>query len=105
MESLEIPMNNVFRTLQAYLGSAYVNLFNKFNQSYQVYVQAAAPYRLSPEDIEALYVRNNKWRNGAPGHPHDRQAHPGVRTPHPLQPLSRGAHFGARPRASAPARP
>ena len=53
-------MNNVFNTLQAYLGSAYVNLFNKFNQSYQVYVQAAAPYRLSPEDIKALYVRNNK---------------------------------------------
>ena len=59
-ESLEIPLNNVFNTLQAYLGSAYVNLFNKFNQTYQVYVQAAAPYRLSPEDIKALYVRNNK---------------------------------------------
>ncbi len=60
VESLEIPMNNVFNTLQAYLGSAYVNLFNKFNQTYQVYVQAAAPYRLSPEDIKDLYVRNNK---------------------------------------------
>ena len=59
-ESLEIPLNNVFNTLQAFLGSAYVNLFNKFNQSYQVYVQAAAPYRLSPEDIKALYVRNSK---------------------------------------------
>jgi HAE1 family hydrophobic/amphiphilic exporter-1 len=60
VESLEIPMNNVFNTLQAYLGSAYVNLFNKFNQSYQVYVQAAAPYRLSPENIKDLYVRNNR---------------------------------------------
>ncbi len=59
-ESLQIPLNNVFNTLQAYLGSAYVNLFNKFNQSYQVYVQAAAPYRVKPEDIKALYVRNNK---------------------------------------------
>ena len=58
-ESLAIPLNNVFNTLQAYLGSSYVNLFNKFNQSYQVYVQAAGPYRLSPEDIKALYVRNN----------------------------------------------
>jgi hydrophobic/amphiphilic exporter-1 (mainly G- bacteria), HAE1 family len=57
-ESLEIPLNNVFNTLQAYLGSAYVNLFNKFNQSYQVYVQASAPYRLSPEDVKSLYVRN-----------------------------------------------
>jgi len=59
-ESLEISLNKVFNTLQAYLGSSYVNLFNKFNQSYQVYVQAAAPYRLNPEDIKALYVRNKK---------------------------------------------
>ncbi len=55
-----IPLNNVFDTLQAYLGSSYVNLFNKFNQSYQVYVQAAAPYRLSPRISRALYVRNHK---------------------------------------------
>jgi HAE1 family hydrophobic/amphiphilic exporter-1 len=59
-ESLEIPLSDVFNTLQAYLGSAYVNLFNKFNQSYQVYVQASAPYRVSPEDIKSLYVRNKR---------------------------------------------
>ncbi|UZR29602.1 efflux RND transporter permease subunit [Methylococcus mesophilus] len=57
-QSQEVPMNNVFATLQAYLGSAYVNLFNKFNQSFQVYVQAEAPYRLRPEDIQNLYVKN-----------------------------------------------
>ncbi|MDD2767858.1 MAG: multidrug efflux RND transporter permease subunit [Methylococcus sp.] len=57
-QSLEVPMNNVFATLQAYLGSTYVNLFNKFNQSFQVYVQADAPYRLRPEDIKNLYVKN-----------------------------------------------
>ena len=60
VESLEVPMDNVFNTLQAYLGSAYVNLFNKYNQTYQVYVQAAAPYRLTPEDIKDLFVRNKK---------------------------------------------
>ena len=59
-ESLEVPLNNVFDTLQAYLGSSFVNLFNKFNQVYQVYIQADAPYRLSPEDIKNLYVRNSK---------------------------------------------
>ena len=59
-ESLEIPLNNVFDTLQAYLGSTFVNLFNKFNQVFQVYVQADAPYRLQPEDIKNLYVRNLK---------------------------------------------
>ena len=39
-QSLRVPLNNVFGTLQAYLGSTYVNLFNKFNQVFQVYVQA-----------------------------------------------------------------
>ena len=57
-QSLQIPMSNVFETLQAYLGSSFVNLFNKFNQVFQVYVQADAPYRLQPEDIRNLYVRN-----------------------------------------------
>jgi HAE1 family hydrophobic/amphiphilic exporter-1 len=59
-ESLSIPLNTVFDTLQAYLGSTYVNLFNKFNQVFQVYVQADAAYRLQPEDIKSLYVRNLK---------------------------------------------
>jgi len=57
-QSLQIPMSNVFDTLQAYLGSSFVNLFNKFNQVFQVYVQADAPYRLQPEDVRNLYVRN-----------------------------------------------
>jgi hydrophobic/amphiphilic exporter-1 (mainly G- bacteria), HAE1 family len=57
-ESLNVPLANVFETLQAYLGSSFVNLFNKFNQVFQVYVQADAQYRLQPEDIRNLYVRN-----------------------------------------------
>jgi HAE1 family hydrophobic/amphiphilic exporter-1 len=57
-QSLQIPLINVFDTLQAYLGSTYVNLFNKFNQVFQVYVQADAPFRLQSEDIKDLYVRN-----------------------------------------------
>jgi hydrophobic/amphiphilic exporter-1 (mainly G- bacteria), HAE1 family len=59
-QSLQVPINDVFETLQAYLGSTFVNLFNKFNQVFQVYVQADAPYRLRSEDIKNLYVRNDK---------------------------------------------
>jgi hydrophobic/amphiphilic exporter-1 (mainly G- bacteria), HAE1 family len=59
-QSLGIQLNDVFDTLQGYLGSAYVNLFNKFNQVFQVYIQADAPFRLQPEDIKDLYVRNDK---------------------------------------------
>jgi HAE1 family hydrophobic/amphiphilic exporter-1 len=49
----------VFNTLQAYLGSAYVNDFNKFGRTWQVRVQAAEEYRVEADDIRALDVRNN----------------------------------------------
>jgi HAE1 family hydrophobic/amphiphilic exporter-1 len=58
VQSLQVPMSNVFDTLQAYLGSSFVNLFNKFNQVFQVYIQADNRYRLQPRDIKNLYVRN-----------------------------------------------
>ncbi|MGO9021716.1 MAG: efflux RND transporter permease subunit [Syntrophobacteraceae bacterium] len=57
-ESLHVPMANVFGALQDYLGSSFVNLFNKFNQVFQVYIQAESNYRLNPRDIDKLYVRN-----------------------------------------------
>lgn len=57
-ESMKVPMNNVFDTLSAYLGSSFVNLFNKFDQVYQVYIQADSRYRLAPSDIKNLYARN-----------------------------------------------
>jgi gold/copper resistance efflux pump len=44
--------------LQLNFGSAYVNQFNRFNQVYQVYVQADARYRMAPEDLGKLYVTN-----------------------------------------------
>jgi hydrophobic/amphiphilic exporter-1 (mainly G- bacteria), HAE1 family len=57
-ESLQVQPSSIFETLQAYLGSSFVNLFNRFNQVFQVYVQADAAYRLQPEDMRHLYVRN-----------------------------------------------
>lgn len=57
-QSLGVSMDSVFGALQSYLGSSYVNLFTKFDQSFQVYVQADAPYRRGIEDIQNLYVRN-----------------------------------------------
>jgi len=59
-ESLQVPLVNVFETLQAYLGSSFVDLFNKFNQVFQVYIQADSQYRLRSRDIKNLYVRNLK---------------------------------------------
>ncbi len=59
-ESLQVPLASVFNTLQGYLGSSFVNLFNKFNQVFQVYIQADTQYRLQPKDLRNLYVRNQR---------------------------------------------
>ena len=50
----------MFATLGAYLGSSYVDQFNKFGRVFQVYVQADSQFRLRPQDIEQLPVRNKQ---------------------------------------------
>ena len=57
-KQLSIRLNDLFSTLQIYLGSQYVNDFNKFGRTYQVIAQADAPYRSSAENIAQLKVRN-----------------------------------------------
>jgi multidrug efflux pump len=59
-KQLGVNINDVFETMQVYLGSAYVNDFNKFGRTYRVYVQADAPFRSHAEDIIQLKTRNNK---------------------------------------------
>jgi hydrophobic/amphiphilic exporter-1 (mainly G- bacteria), HAE1 family len=56
--SLGVTINDVYKTLQTYLGSTYINLFNKFNQSFQVRVQAEADHRRQLENIGKLSVAN-----------------------------------------------
>ncbi|MEP2830035.1 multidrug efflux RND transporter permease subunit [Parvibaculum sp.] len=56
---LGVPVTSVFETMQIYLGSLYVNDFNKFGRTYSVRVQADAPYRARAEDIGKLKVRSN----------------------------------------------
>jgi multidrug efflux pump len=60
VETLDVPINSVFNTLQAYLGSTYVNDFNFVNRTDQVNVQADARFRIQPESLGQLYTRNNK---------------------------------------------
>jgi len=55
-----ISFTDLFQTLQAYLGSVYVNDFNKFGRTYQVIVQADARYRARAENIAQLKVRNDR---------------------------------------------
>ena len=53
-----ISLDDVFETMQVYLGALYVNDFNRFGRTYQVNAQAESSYRLQPEDIVKLRVRN-----------------------------------------------
>ena len=55
---LGVDLNDVFATLQIYLGSYYVNDFNQFGKTYRVVVQADSQFRLNAEDIVALKTRN-----------------------------------------------
>jgi hydrophobe/amphiphile efflux-1 (HAE1) family protein len=55
---LKVPLQSVFDTLQAYLGSTYVNDFNEFGRTWQVKVQADAKFRAVRDDINRLEVKN-----------------------------------------------
>ncbi|WP_206995494.1 efflux RND transporter permease subunit [Trinickia mobilis] len=57
-KQLGVPVTDVFDTMQIYLGSLYVNDFNRFGRVYQVRVQADAPFRAHPDDILNLKTRN-----------------------------------------------
>lgn len=59
-QQLGIPINDIFATMQIYLGSLYVNDFNQFGRTYQVVAQADRQFRATPDDIKSLKTRNMK---------------------------------------------
>jgi multidrug efflux pump len=58
VKTMGVPLNNVFDALQAYMGSYYVNDFNRFGRTWQVNIQAEPRFRRDPETIRQLKVRN-----------------------------------------------
>ncbi|MCE9668111.1 multidrug efflux RND transporter permease subunit [Myxococcus stipitatus] len=58
-KALGIPIEQIFGTMQVYMGSQYVNDFNYANRTYRVYTQAEQQYRDSPADIGSFYVRSD----------------------------------------------
>jgi HAE1 family hydrophobic/amphiphilic exporter-1 len=58
VQTLQVPMTELFSTLQAQLGSAYINDFNKFGRTWRVMAQAEGSFRSTPNDIVRLFVRN-----------------------------------------------
>jgi HAE1 family hydrophobic/amphiphilic exporter-1 len=59
-QALHVTVDQVFATLASYLGSSYVDQFNTFDRTFQIFVQADAAFRLRPSDIENLTVRNQQ---------------------------------------------
>jgi HAE1 family hydrophobic/amphiphilic exporter-1 len=59
-KTLGIPLSAVFNTMQTYLGSFYVNDFNKFGRTWQVTAQGDHRFRVKPSDIRQLDVRDSK---------------------------------------------
>jgi HAE1 family hydrophobic/amphiphilic exporter-1 len=55
-----LQFTEVYQTLQAFLGGAYVNQFNRFGRQWKVYLQAEPEYRVSADKINNFYVRNSK---------------------------------------------
>ena len=55
-----LQFTEVYQTLQAFLGGAYVNQFNRFGRQWKVYLQAEPEYRTSADKINNFYVRNSK---------------------------------------------
>src|SRR5579872_2467450 len=55
-----VALNDVYRTIQAYMGGLFVNYFNRFGRQWQVYVEAEGEYRKNLDSVGQFYVRNNQ---------------------------------------------
>ncbi len=59
-KTMNLPLSSVFSTLQAYLGTSYVNDFNRYGRTYQVNMQADKQFRATADSIRMLEVRNTE---------------------------------------------
>src|SRR5712672_1759087 len=58
-----VAINDVYQTIQAFMGGLFVNYFNDFGRTWQVYIEAEAPYRANTGNLGQFYVRNNQGQN------------------------------------------
>jgi HAE1 family hydrophobic/amphiphilic exporter-1 len=55
-----VALNDVYRTIQAFMGGYFINYFNRFGRQWQVYIEAEGEDRAKAENVGQFYVRNNK---------------------------------------------
>jgi HAE1 family hydrophobic/amphiphilic exporter-1 len=58
-----VNLNDVYRTIQAFMGGYFINYFNRFGRQWQVYIEAESEDRAKAENVGHFYVRNNKGEN------------------------------------------
>jgi HAE1 family hydrophobic/amphiphilic exporter-1 len=58
-----VNLNDVYRTIQAFMGGYFINYFNRFGRQWQVYVEAEGDYRADAENVGQFYVRNKNGEN------------------------------------------
>jgi HAE1 family hydrophobic/amphiphilic exporter-1 len=58
-----VNLNDVYRTIQAFMGGYFINYFNRFGRQWQVYIEAESEDRARAENVGQFYVRNNKGEN------------------------------------------
>jgi len=58
-----VALNDVYRTIQTFMGGYFINYFNRFGRQWQVYIEAEGEDRAKPENVGQFYVRNNKGDN------------------------------------------
>ena len=55
-----VPLNDVYRTIQAFMGGLFINYFNRFGRQWQVYIEAEDEYRAKAQNVGQFYVLNNQ---------------------------------------------
>jgi hydrophobic/amphiphilic exporter-1 (mainly G- bacteria), HAE1 family len=54
-----VPISDVYKTIQAFMGGLFINYFNRFGRQWQVYIEAEGDYRTRAENVGQFFVRNN----------------------------------------------
>ena len=54
-----VPLSDVYQTLQAFMGGAFINFFNRFGRVWQIYIQAEGDFRTQADNVAKFYVRNS----------------------------------------------
>ena len=86
-----VAINDVYRTIQTFMGGLFVNYFNRFGRQWQVYVEAEGEYRTKARKRRPVLCEERRGRNGSPFRADEIRIAQRPRVHHALQRISLGA--------------